>query len=90
MIENEVLEEIVKQLKLVVTKNPCEWVLEEKITANFPFTKRQLESLRKQKSLIEGYHYKALGKEKSIDGSRRGKKTLIYHVNRMNEFIERL
>ena len=81
---------LIQEMQLIGNMSLCEWVSEEKILQEIPFTKRQLEAMRNTSQLEQGVHYKSLGADKSKDGSRRGKKTIIYHRNRLFNFIDSL
>lgn len=81
---------LAEEIRVLTNISLCEWVSEEKILQEIPFTKRQLEALRNNGKLEQGVHYKSLGADKSKDGSRRGKKTVIYHRNRLFNFIDSL
>lgn len=91
--EKIIAREIVKQLEALLGQSSCQWINEEKLLQEFPFTKRQLEKWRNEALIRMGYHYKSLSNKDeklSSDGSRRGKKSYIYHRSRMIEFIDEL
>lgn len=81
---------LIEEMGVLAHISLCEWITEAKVLQEFPLTKRQLERYRNDGQLQMGSHYKSLGIDKSKDGSRRGKKSYLYHRNRMNEFIEGL
>lgn len=81
---------ILKELIQYGQVSLCEWVNEEKVLNEFPFTKSQLVGLRQDNKLERGFHYKSIGVDESKDGTRRGRKTIIYHRNRLLDFLESL
>lgn len=81
---------LIQEMGVIGNISLCDWVSEEKILQEIPFTKRQLELFRNNNTLEAGVHYKSLGMNKSKDGSRRGRKTILYHRNRMFQFIDGL
>lgn len=81
---------IAKELLNLSNISLCEWISEEKLLSEIPLSKSQIEKYRNNSALQRGFHYKSLGQEESRDNSRRGRKTLIYHRNRMMDFIDSL
>jgi hypothetical protein len=86
MLAKAVLKELIQYGKVSL----CEWINEEKVLLEFPFTKSQLMGFRQDNKLERGFHYKSIGIDESKDGSRRGRKTIIYHRNRLIDFVDSL
>ncbi|WP_371878105.1 excisionase family protein [Chitinophaga nivalis] len=82
---------LAKELLTITNFSICEWITEEKLLAELPFSKRMLQTYRSN-GLITGYHFKALNsKEKPLGNSdNRGRKVFIYHRSRILEFVEEL
>ena len=85
-LAKQVLKELIQYGKISL----CDWINEEKVLAEFPFSKSQLMTFRQDNKLERGYHYKSIGVDESKDGSRRGRKTIIYHRNRLIQFVDDL
>lgn len=82
---------LIEEMGVMAHMSLCEWITEAKVIEEFPLTKCLLERYRNDNDLQMGYHYKALSnKDTSKGGTRRGKKSYVYHRNRLNEFIEAL
>lgn len=84
---------IAKEMLAISAVSICEWITEAKLLGEFPVTKRQLEKWRNEALIKMGQHYKSLSntdEKLCSDGSRRGKKSYIYHRGRMNAFIDDL
>lgn len=67
----------------------CEWISEETALKEFPFSKEKLRELRRTAKLEHRYHWKHLeGKTSEIGRGRSS--SIIYHRQRMIEYVENL
>lgn len=85
----EIVNAVAREIKKGVPAT-CNWITEEKALQELPFTKNQLTTYRATGVLSLGHHYKVLGKQVSKDGSSRGRKTILYHLPNMIDFVNRV
>ncbi|SKA30202.1 Putative excisionase [Chitinophaga eiseniae] len=86
---NVLAKAIAKELLNITNFSTCEWITEDKLLAELPFTKRSLQKYR-HNGLQQGYHYKPLSPSGGGGTDERGRKVFIYHRGRMVQFVEDL
>lgn len=85
----QVARALAEELATIIEAGKCEWITEAKALEEFPFGKEKLKEWRLSGKLEYRYHWKHI--ESRNAGQGRGRSSsIIYHRQRMIDYVERL
>jgi len=81
--------ELAKAMMDIAGIKKCEWITEQKVLKDFPFSKDKLKQLRYSGKLEWKYHWKYTDNNQPQRGRGRSR-SIIYHGTRLNEYLNNL
>lgn len=80
---------VAEELAAIIESAKCEWINEERALQELPFTKDKLKELRSNGKLENRYHWKHM-ENKQVGQGRGRSSSILYHRQRMIDYVEKL